>query len=262
MRFLKLFFLALLLPFALVSTGASAEQIPVPKMGLRVTDLTQTLSTVQIEALAQKLKDLEKTKGSQIAVLILPSTGEESIAQFGFRVADEWKVGRKGVGDGVILLIAKNDKKVHIEVGRGLEGAIPDIVAARIIREFIRPYLQQNDFVGGINAGIDKISAAIAGEPLPAPPSKNIHSNNGERHSGASQTPSPHIFIWFAIIVVGVIVYRKAGPWLARSGVGIGGALAAGFAGTPILIALAIGLGMSILVSILASRVFWEDRKS
>jgi uncharacterized protein len=252
---------ALLLPLSLLcgSGSAAAEQIAVPKLSHRVTDLTQTLTAEQTEALAKKLEALEKSKGSQIAVLMLPTTGEEGIEQFSIRVVDEWKLGRKGTADGVLLLIAKNDKRVRIEVGRGLEGALTDVTSSRIIREFVRPAFKQNDFYGGINAGIDKISSVIAGEPLPAPaPSQE----KGLGHS-ANYTDDFHIFglhplVWFGLLIAGVILSKLLGPWLGRGGLAAGSVAAALVGGTPIVMALLAGLLMVVIYSLLASRVFWD----
>ncbi len=251
------FCLALLLPIFLVfgSSNAIAEQIPVPKLSKRVTDLTQTLTPEQIESLAQKLATLEKTKGSQIAVLIIPSTGEEGIEQFSIRVVDEWKLGRKGTADGVLFLVAKNDKRLRIEVGRGLEGALTDVTSARIIREFVRPAFKQNDFYGGINVGIDKISAVIAGEELPPPaPSQGqtAHFQDNFNIFGL------HPLVWLGLLVAGFILSKIFGPWLGRGGLGLGSAGAALFAGTPIGMAMLAGLLMIIIYSLLSSRLFWD----
>lgn len=248
---------ALLLPLFLFigSSTAIAEQIAVPPLSHRVTDLTQTLTSEQTESLAQKLAALEKTKGSQIAVLMIPTTGEEGIEQYAIRVVDEWKLGRKGTADGVLLLIAKNDKRVRIEVGRGLEGALTDVTSARIIREFVRPAFKQNDFYGGINAGIDKMSAVIEGEPLPPPAPSQGHS--------AKYTDDFHIFglhplVWLGLLILGLILSKVLGPWLGRGGLAAGGTAAALIGGTPIVMALMAGVLIMVIYSVLASRVFWD----
>ena len=156
---------AVLLLTAFVATG----QVPVPQLKARVTDLTSTLSADQARALEQKLAALEARKGSQVAVLLVPTIQPETVEQYAIRVFDQWKLGRKGVDDGVLLLIAKNDRKLRIEVGRGLEGAIPDAYAKRIIDEEIAPRFKQGDFAGGIEAGVARITKLIDGEPMPAP---------------------------------------------------------------------------------------------
>ena len=153
----------------LVSGFAQAELVAIPTLSTRVTDLTQTLSQAEQAQLEQKLAAFEAKKGSQIAVLIVPSTQPEDIAQYSIRVTDAWKLGRKGVGDGVLVLIAKDDHKMRIEVGRGLEGAIPDLYAKRVITETIAPKFKQGDFLGGLNSGLDSLIGLVDGEALPTP---------------------------------------------------------------------------------------------
>jgi uncharacterized protein len=143
--------------------------VPVPPLAARVSDLTATLSPEQKAGLEQELAAFEARKGSQIAVLIVSSTGEEAIEAYSVRVAEAWKLGREGVDDGVLLLVAKDDRALRIEVGYGLEGVIPDAVAKRVIAEVIVPHFRQGDFHGGIRAGVDRLIRLIGGEPLPAP---------------------------------------------------------------------------------------------
>ncbi|MEW6119085.1 MAG: YgcG family protein [Pseudomonadota bacterium] len=144
-------------------------QVAVPELTRRVTDLTGTLTAAQAQALDSRLAAFEAQKGSQIAVLIVPTTQPEDIAQFGIRVADAWKIGRKKVDDGVILVVAKNDRTLRIEVGYGLEGAIPDAIAKRVIAETIVPHFRAGDYAGGIDAGVTQLMKLIEGEHLPAP---------------------------------------------------------------------------------------------
>jgi uncharacterized protein len=146
-----------------------AELVEIPELKTRVTDLTQTLSADQQAQLEAKLAAFEQKKGSQIALLIVPTTQPEDIAQYSIRVTDTWKLGREKVDDGILLLLAKDDRKLRIEVGYGLEGAIPDLYAKRIISEVISPKFKQGDFYGGIDAGIDKLIGLVNGEALPAP---------------------------------------------------------------------------------------------
>ncbi|MBC7756272.1 MAG: YgcG family protein [Bdellovibrio sp.] len=153
----------------LLSQFAYAELLPVPILKTRVTDLTQTLSAPEQAQLEQKLAAFEQEKGSQIAVLIVPSTQPEDIAQYSIRVTDAWKLGRKGIGDGLLVLIAKDDHKMRIEVGRGLEGAIPDLYAKRIVSEVLAPHFKQGDFYGGLDAATQKLMGLVNGEALPAP---------------------------------------------------------------------------------------------
>ncbi|TXF11289.1 TPM domain-containing protein [Pelomicrobium methylotrophicum] len=144
-------------------------QAPVPELRARVTDLAGMLSDAQRQALAQRLAAFEKKKGSQIAVLIVPTVRPETIEQYAIRVAEQWKLGRKGVDDGVLVLVARDDRQLRIEVGYGLEGVLSDALAKRIIAEVMVPYFREGDFYGGLSAGIERIIGVIEGEPLPPP---------------------------------------------------------------------------------------------
>jgi uncharacterized protein len=147
---------------------AQAE-VPVPALKARVTDLTGTLSAGQVGALEQRLAAFEAKKGSQIAVLMLPTTQPESIEQYSLRVAEAWKIGRKGTDDGLVLVVAKDDRRLRIEVGYGLEGAIPDAMAKRVISEAITPKFKAGDFYGGVSAGVEQLIRLVDGEKLPPP---------------------------------------------------------------------------------------------
>src|SRR6202522_3682785 len=166
--------LILLFGFALASADVSSE-VAVPPLTARVTDLTGTLSGAAVARIEAKLKDFEAKKGSQVAVLIVPTTQPEEIEKYGIRVEDTWKLGRKGVDDGVYLIVAKNDRRVRIEVSYGLEGALPDAVANRIITETITPHFKLGDYDGGVEAGVDQIISVVNGESLPAPDKKWEH---------------------------------------------------------------------------------------
>src|SRR5207302_864347 len=143
---------------------AAAADVAVPPLSGRVVDQTGTLSSGDIASLTQNLRNLEARKGSQIAVLIVPTTAPETIEQYSIRVAEAWKIGRKKVDDGALLVIAKDDRKLRIEVGYGLEGALNDVTAKRIIDEIITPKFRSGDFAGGISAGVDRIVRLIDGE--------------------------------------------------------------------------------------------------
>ena len=166
---LKAALVTLGLMLLLASSFAFAELVAIPELSSRVTDLTQTLSPAEQAQLEQKLAAFEQKKGSQIALLILPTTQPEDIAQYSIRVVEKWKIGRDKVDDGVLVLIAKDDRKMRIEVGYGLEGAIPDLYAKRIISEVIGPKFKQGDFYGGLDAGVDKLIGLVDGEALPTP---------------------------------------------------------------------------------------------
>ncbi len=177
-------------------------QVAVPELTRRVTDLTGTLAADQAAALESRLAAFEAQKGSQIAVLIVPTTQPEDIAQFGIRVADAWKIGRKKVDDGVILIVAKNDRTLRIEVGYGLEGAIPDAIAKRVIAETITPHFRTGDFYGGINAGVTQLMGLIGGERLPEP-------DRQQRPSGMSED-------WLVIAVLGFFLGSFFVPMMGR----------------------------------------------
>ena len=167
-KWLTHFISACLLCLLVLPWQVSAE-VAVPVLSGRVIDQTQTLTPEQLRTLDQKLGDIEARKGSQVVVLMVPTTKPEEIEQYAIRVADKWKLGRKQVDDGVILLIAKNDRTVRIEVGYGLEGALTDALAKRIIEGAMIPRFKQQDFYGGILAGVNQIGRVIDGEALPAP---------------------------------------------------------------------------------------------
>ncbi len=159
----------LLFSSGFLSGLAHAELAAIPELSSRVTDLTQTFSAAEQAQLEQKLAAFEARKGSQIALLIVPTTQPEDIAQYSIRVVEKWKIGREKVDDGLLLLVAKDDRKMRIEVGYGLEGAVPDIYAKRIISEIISPKFKQGDFYGGLDAGLNSLIGLVEGEALPAP---------------------------------------------------------------------------------------------
>ena len=153
----------------LVGIAVSAQaQVAVPPIG-RVVDQTATLTADNKAALERMLEAFEARKGSQIAVLMVRTTGGEPIEQYALRVAEQWKLGRKGVDDGALLAIAKDDRVMRIEVGYGLEGALNDATAKRIVADVITPRFREGDFFGGISAGLDRMIRVIDGEPLPEP---------------------------------------------------------------------------------------------
>jgi uncharacterized protein len=219
-------------------------EVALPALKARVTDLTHTLTPQQTAGIEQQLQALEQRKGSQLAVLIVPTTQPEAIEQYSMRVAEAWKLGRKGVDDGILLLIAKDDRAMRIEVGYGLEGVIPDAIAKRVIAETITPYFRNNDFAGGIQAGVSQLVKLIDGEPLP-PPERQSRSNNND----------PMGILFIAVIAAAVIgqmlsaVFgRFVGSGLAAVAVGglgwmvVGSMLMAGLAALVVFIAVFSGI--------------------
>src|ERR1700733_1488046 len=160
--------LVLLLGAALHDSRAQALQ-PIPKLQARVTDLTGTLTAGQQAELEQKLRDFESRKGAQIAVLLVPTTQPEEIEQYSIRVVEAWKLGRKKVDDGALLILAKNDHSLRIENGYGLEGVLTDVMSNRIIEDTMVPLLRQGQYFAAISAGVDQMMRLIDGESLPPP---------------------------------------------------------------------------------------------
>lgn len=179
-RLFKTGLLTLVTTLLTASQLALAALVEVPAFSAYVVDLTQTLSASQQSALEEKLTNFQATKGSQIAVLIVPTTQPEAIEQYAIRVVDEWKVGRENIDDGLLVLVAKDDRKMRIEVGYGLEGAVTDLYAKRIISETMTPHFKQGDFAGGIDAAVNQLIGLIEGEPLPAPTQPRINANQLE----------------------------------------------------------------------------------
>ena len=228
--------------FLSVVAFADDAQQAIPPLRAHVTDITGTLNAQQQQALEADLSALEQRKGSQVGVLIVPTTQPEDIAQYGIRVGDAWKLGRKGTDDGVILIVAKDDHRVRIEVGRGLEGAIPDVAGARIIREYVTPKFRAGDFNGGIHDATDALTKLIDGEPLPPP----LTDERSPRRHGGGDVFNAAIFAIFAIFWARGLFGRLPAP--PRSGlVGIiGGGAAWLLSGGAI--PLAIGLGVLGLI--------------
>lgn len=226
-------FRLLILILTLCAASAVLAQAPVPPLQQRVTDLTSTFNAAQRQSLEDTLRQIETRHGAQIAVLLINSTAPEAIEQYSLRVAETWKLGRKGVDDGILLVVAKQDRALRFEVGYGLEGAIPDAIAKRIVSDTIVPYLKNDDFYGGINAGIAQVSRLIEGEPLPPPETPNNSApNNG-----------------FAAIIIAA--FAGAGILRALFGRLIGATLNAGLVG--FLSWLVLGsLGMALVIGVIA----------
>jgi uncharacterized protein len=229
----NLLLLAFLAGFA-PSASAQDRPQPVPALTARVTDLTGTLDAQQKQTLESELEALEKAKGAQLAVLLVPTTQPEDIAAYGIRVADAWKLGRAATDDGAILIVAKDDRRVRIEVGQGLEGAIPDAAAARIIREYVAPRFRAGDWYGGIHDATGALTKLVNDEPLP-PPLVEDAPASGDRVQTAL------FMAMFAAFFLRAMFGRA--PALAR-----GGVVGAGAGGVAWLVSgltvLGIGAGM------------------
>ncbi|MFM0197924.1 YgcG family protein [Paraburkholderia strydomiana] len=241
--------LALLVVFLAFGGAGARADVAVPTLTARVTDETGTLTGEQRANLEQTLKNFEAQKGSQISVLIVPTTLPETIEQYSIRVAEQWKLGRKNVDDGALLIVAKNDRALRIEVGYGLEGVLNDATSNRIISETIVPRFKQGDFYGGIAAGVDSIIRVVSGEPLPAP----ARGRGG--YSGVGQL-LPILFV-LTVVAGGVlrsIIGRLPGAVVTGGAIGVlawllsGTILAAIFAGAIALAFTLVGSGLGAYV--------------
>ena len=219
----------------LLTTAGAQDFVPVPKLQARVTDQIGMLNAQQRDALENVLKDYEDRTGSQIAVLLISSTAPEAIEQYGIRVMDDWKLGRKGVDDGVLLLVAKDNppslRRLRIEAGRGVQGTLTDAQSKRILQDVIAPHFRQNDFYGGLVAGVSAIVNLLDQEKFPSPQGKNAAQEEG---SGAFS------FVTFFIIMALFLLlsrrrssgymHRRDG-WGRSSGIILGGGLGSGWGG-------------------------------
>ncbi len=226
---------------------AAAAQVGVPPLTSRVTDLTSTLTAQQRGALEERLAAFEKRKGSQIAVLLVHTTEPDTIEQFGIRVGEQWKIGRKGVDDGAILIVALKDRALRIETGYGLEGALPDAVGKRIVEEHIVPRFKQGDYFGGIDAGVTHMMSVIEGEPLPAP----ARGRTGAPRTASGGGLESFLMVGFILVfVVGGIIRAMFGR-VAGSGVigligGAAGWIMLGSIGAAVIVAI-VALVLSMM---------------
>jgi uncharacterized protein len=241
--------LSLLLLVGAGIAGAD-EQQAIPRLAARVTDLTSTLAAGQRERIDAKLAAFEHAKGSQIAVLIVPTVQPESIEQYALRVVESWKLGRRGIDDGALLLVAKNDRKLRIEVGYGLEGALNDATAKRIISETISPRFKKGDFYGGIDAGVDAMMQVIAGEALP--PAARV---DGARRADVDDHFEMLLLIGFVLVfVVGGVLRAIFGRFLAAGMVGVAAGVIAAMLISSVLIAAVLGVVAAIISLFLGMR--------
>lgn len=218
--------IALLLSAFFICANALAQNVlPVPPLTAHVIDQTGTLDAIQQKGLEEKLAAFEQSKGTQIAILMVATTQPEDDASYANRVANTWKIGRKGVGDGVLIVVAKNDRKVRIEVAKALEGAVPDLAAKRIIDEAMLPAFRSGDFAGGLRAGIDQLTARISGEALPAPP----QHQSGPRSAAKAgfDWVDLAVFLFFGVMIGGRVLRAILGRVFGSLATGVGaGAIA------------------------------------
>ncbi|WP_296494670.1 TPM domain-containing protein [Rhodoferax sp.] len=230
--------LAALLLLCLMGFGAARAQQAVPALTGHVVDTAGTLDAAQRGALEARLSAFEIASGSQVVVLLVPGTQPEDIASYANRVANTWKIGRKDIGDGLLLIVAVQDRKLRIEVAKTLEGAIPDLAAKRIIDEAITPRFKQGDYAGGIDAGVTRIMGLIRGEALPAP------SQTGSQAPAGFDWMQLGIFMFIVVPVIGAVAKGILGNRL--------GAVATGGVAGVIAMALTASLLIAALVSVAA----------
>lgn len=215
-------------------------QQPVPALTARVMDTTGTLSAAQLQALDQRLQAFEAARGAQVVVLLVASTQPEDIASYANRVANAWKIGRREIGDGLLLLVAIQDRKVRIEVAKTLEGAIPDLAAKRIIDSAIAPAFKQGDYAGGIDTALNQITALIAGEKLPTPVEKPADDSFALNDLA--------VFLFFVLPLAAAVARRALGT--VRGALATGG-LAAALVYT-VTSSLLIALGAAVVALMIA----------
>ncbi len=233
---------ALWLSLVLLAPFVANAQIAVPPLRGHITDKTGTLTPNQTASLEQKLVAFENRKGSQLVVLIVATTAPEDIAQFSLRVVEQWKLGRKKVDDGVLLIVAKNDRTLRIEVGYGLEGVLSDIISQRIIRESIVPLFKQGQFEAGIEAGVDQIMRVVDGEPMPEP-----QRNLGEDYQGLRQLVP---FFFIVAIALGGMLRRVLGQFPGALVTGVVVTVLAWFAIGTLFLSLLAGLAAVVMTLI------------
>jgi uncharacterized protein len=238
----------LLAMLLLLATPALRAQdlLPVPALSARVIDQTGTLDAAALGALEAKLAAFEAQAGPQIVVLLVPTTAPEDIASYAQRLGDAWKIGRREVGDGLLLLVAKSDRKVWIAPAKALEGAVPDLAARQIVQNQITPAFKRNDFAGGLNAGVDALMARIRGEALPAPAAQAARSQ-----SPGLDWEALAMFFFVGVPVVGgvltAVLGRKLGSVVTAAGTGT----LAGWLGGSLLIGGLAGLVALVMVGLL-----------
>lgn len=202
--------------FGLIALVAVAQALlPVPALSAHVLDTTGTLTATQLAALESKLASFERDSGTQIAMLMVPTSQPEDIASYANRVGNSWRIGRKGVGDGLLVVVAKTDRKVRIEVAKALEGAIPDLAAKQIIDDAITPRFRVGDFAGGLDAAAERIIALVKGEALPAP------EQPPARDAGGGRWTDLIVLLFLAVPIVGAIARRMLGRPLGSVATGL-----------------------------------------
>ncbi|PLC01615.1 hypothetical protein CY658_30980 [Variovorax sp. RO1] len=242
--------LAAILVAALAWAGLPAlaqSLLPIPALTARVIDQTATLDAAHRSGLETKLAAFEQRKGSQIVVLMVPTTAPEDIASYTQRVGDTWKIGRKGVGDGLLVIVAKDDRKMRIATAKTLEGVVPDLAAVRIIDEEMKPRFRNNDFAGGLNAAVDRLIGLVDGEPLPEP--SRSSSSSGSSSNDGFDWENLAIFLFVGVFVGAPIARAILGKTMGSVAMGGGIGVVAFFLTTSTVIAVIAGM-VALMVSL------------
>lgn len=236
--------LVLLASLCLAMAVPVAAEVPLPRLEARVTDLAAALDPADRQRIESRLATIERERGAQIAILLLPTTQPESIEQFGIRLAEAWKIGHKGRDDGLIVIVAKDDRKVRVEVGYGLEGAIPDVLARRVIAERMAPRFRQGDFAGGLSDALDALDGALAapGAVTPGP----VPAGAGDSSVVGGERPDWMPWLFMLIVGAGVLrlIFGLTGSLAAAAGGGWLGFLVFG--------SLPMAVGAAVLVFLLS----------
>ncbi|WP_432728084.1 TPM domain-containing protein [Variovorax sp. W6] len=241
--------LAAVVLVTLAGVALAQGLLPIPTLTARVIDQTGTLDSAQRNGLETKLAAFEQRKGSQIVVLMVPTTAPEDIAAYTQRLGDAWKIGRKDVGDGLLVVVAKDDRKMRIATAKTLEGAVPDLAASRIIDEEMKPRFRNGDFAGGLNAAVDRLIGLVDGEPLPEPSRNTGSSNNGGNDGFDWENLAIFLFVgvFVGAPIARAILGKKLGTMVVGGGVGV----VVFFITTSIAIAVIAGL-VALIVSLVA----------
>ncbi|TDM05616.1 MAG: hypothetical protein C4K60_12755 [Ideonella sp. MAG2] len=239
--------LLLLVLACLGMAGASAQDLqPIPALSARVLDQTGTLTDAQRQALEGKLARFEAESGPQMVVLMIGSSQPEDLASYAYRVADAWKIGRREVGDGLLIVVAKDDRRVRIEVAKALEGAVPDLAARQVIDQAIKPAFRQGDYAGGLHQAVDQLMARVKGEHLPAPTERKL-----KRQASSLGWQEVAMLLFIGVPVAGSVLSSMLGRKLGTLATGLGAGTLAWMVSTSLLLGAVAGFVALVLVAVL-----------
>ena len=245
----------------LLALGAPAQGLqPVPALSDRVIDQAGVLGSGRA-ALVEQLARIERETGAQLVVLTVATTQPEDIAAYAHRVADQWKIGRREIGDGLLIVVAVQDRRMRIEVARTLEGAVPDVVAGRIIRERMAPAFRQGDYAGGIAAAVSQIDGLIRGEKLPPPDTRGESGSHGTEDEGMIWVLTGVFVVPIVARVLVSLAGRLLGPLLSGGACALLGASLGGGAMIPIVALGVLGFGVAVLMAISSAIIRVTDAR-